>query len=356
MNTIYRTTKIILTISILFFFAAETINAYPSGISGATKKSGNSGCGCHGSSYFNTTVSVIIDGPDTLYVNQTGTYTVTVSGGPNTKAGVDIAASNDNLVPVSTYLKVLNSELTHTSAVNYVSGQVVFEFSYTAPDTALPQIIYATGSSRKYWNWAENKPIVVLPVTPVELISFNGSVFNNSVVLNWKTGTETNNKGFMVERKLNEEWQNISFIPGKGTTSKPNEYNFTDNNIAQDFAGNVRYRLNQVDYNGANHYSNVIELSVSSPDKFELLQNYPNPFNPSTIIEYNLTNNGNKSMPVTLKIYDVLGNELITLVDTYQSAGTHKVEFNGNGLSSGVYIYQLKSENLTLTKKMVLNK
>lgn len=356
MKNIYSSTGFILLTLILFTFSINTINALPNGISGATHKSGDAGCYCHGSNFFNTDVSVVIDGPDSLMINQTATYTVTVSGGPYTQAGVDIAASNDNLVPVSTYLHVLNNELTHNSPVSYTGGQVVFEFTYTAPDTALPQTLYATGSSRKYWNFAVDKPIVILGDVPVELVSFNASIVNSSVLLNWQTSTETNNKGFMIERKLNDEWQNISFLQGNGTTTETSQYNFTDNSVPQTYSGKISYRLNQIDFNGSNHYSNTIEIDYSTVSSFSLLQNYPNPFNPSTVIEYSIPDNSGKSVPVTLKIYDVLGNELMTLVNTSQVSGNYKVRFNGSGLSSGVYIYQLKYGNLSQTKKMVLNK
>lgn len=351
MKTPYKYTAFLFAILALFLFSSEVVNAYPGGISGATHKSGNSGCGCHGGSYFNTSVSVVIDGPDTLVVNQIATYTVTVSGGPYTQAGVDIAASNDNLVPVSTYLHVMNNELTHTSPVNYVSGQVVFEFTYTAPDTALPQMLYATGSSRKYWNWAVDKPVVIIPDVPVELVSFNASVINNQIILNWQTSTETNNRGFTLERKLNSGWQNVSFIQGNGTTTRTSQYNFVDNTVPQDYSGKINYRLNQIDYNGTNHYSNTIEINYTGLNSFALLQNYPNPFNPTTLISYNLPKNG----MVVLKVYDALGREVKTLVNGFQQAGTHSVSFDAFNLSSGIYYYKMEAENnFSSIKKMIL--
>jgi M6 family metalloprotease-like protein len=88
------------------------------------------------------------------------------------------------------------------------------------------------------------------------------------------------------------------------------------------------------------------------PGTFSLEQNYPNPFNPSTKIEFRIAELG----LVTLKVYDVLGNELMTLVNEQKQAGNYEFEFNASSLSSGVYFYQLKSGNLTQTKKMVLLK
>ena len=86
------------------------------------------------------------------------------------------------------------------------------------------------------------------------------------------------------------------------------------------------------------------------PSDFSLYQNYPNPFNPSTTISW--------QVPVgswqTFKIYDVLGNEVATLVDEYKPAGSYEVEWNASGLPSGIYFYQLKTENFIETKKMIL--
>ncbi len=99
------------------------------------------------------------------------------------------------------------------------------------------------------------------------------------------------------------------------------------------------------------------EVINSQPLRFELQQNYPNPFNPSTTIRFELPFSG----LVTLKIYDVLGNEIVKLVDEELVAGKHEVEFNSHSvevrnLSSGVYFYQLRAGDFVETKKMILLK
>ncbi|MCU0414615.1 MAG: 5'-nucleotidase C-terminal domain-containing protein [Ignavibacteriaceae bacterium] len=88
------------------------------------------------------------------------------------------------------------------------------------------------------------------------------------------------------------------------------------------------------------------------PEQFRLEQNYPNPFNPSTKISYQLT----VSSDVVLKVYDVLGNEVATLVDEYKPAGIYEIEFNASALTSGVYFYQLNAGDFVQTKKMILLK
>jgi len=88
------------------------------------------------------------------------------------------------------------------------------------------------------------------------------------------------------------------------------------------------------------------------PSSYALYQNYPNPFNPKTIISYQIP----ELSFITLKVYDVLGNEIATLVDKKLPAGEYEVDFNGIGLTSGIYIYQLKTGSFIQTKKMVLLK
>ena len=101
--------------------------------------------------------------------------------------------------------------------------------------------------------------------------------------------------------------------------------------------------------------TSVEHQSVSEviPQEFSLKQNYPNPFNPSTSITFDVA----ASNPVTIKIYNTLGQVVATLVDhRIYSPGTYKVEWNASMLSSGVYFYTLESNNIFVSKKMVLLK
>jgi hypothetical protein len=91
---------------------------------------------------------------------------------------------------------------------------------------------------------------------------------------------------------------------------------------------------------------------VSKPEKYNLQQNYPNPFNPETEIEYGIAEAGK----VTLKVYNLLGEEVSTLVNQEQEAGKYKVKFNGSGLASGTYLYRLNTNNYSYTKKMTFLK
>ena len=100
---------------------------------------------------------------------------------------------------------------------------------------------------------------------------------------------------------------------------------------------------------------NITAVKESTPavtTSYKLNQNYPNPFNPSTIISYSVPNQSK----VTLKVYNILGSEVATLVDETKPAGNYNVTFNAARLSSGVYFYQLKAGNFVSTKKLMLLK
>jgi hypothetical protein len=95
-----------------------------------------------------------------------------------------------------------------------------------------------------------------------------------------------------------------------------------------------------------------VSASNNLPIKYSLEQNHPNPFNPTTTINYSLPSEGN----VTLKIYDIQGNEVITLVNETKVAGYYNVVFNASNLSSGLYFYSIRSGDFLSTKKMLLLK
>ena len=209
--------------------------------------------------------------------------------------------------------------------------------------------------------------IVVYTAVPVELISFTGKVDGSKVVLEWKTATEINNYGFELERSLTpplskgegvSEWAKIGFVNGNGTTEEIKLYSFVDKNLKQ---GQYLYRLKQINMDGSYKYSNEVEVQIQ-PGKYSLEQNYPNPFNPSTKITYSIpavgTSVGTSLMKflqfVQLKVYDVLGNEVATLVEEYREAGRYEITFNASDLASGMYLYILKAGDFVETKKMIL--
>ncbi len=186
---------------------------------------------------------------------------------------------------------------------------------------------------------------------PVELTSFKAIKMNNTVSLFWKTETETNNYGFEVEKRIiNSEWSSIGFIKGSGTTFLPTHYDFLDNNSLR---GKLFYRLKQIDHDGIFKYSQTIEVDINSvPVKYYLSQNYPNPFNPSTTVAFDLPMDGF----VSIKVFDMLGREITTLVNEERSAGSYSVAWNATHFASGLYVVRMTAGNFTKTIKMALMK
>jgi hypothetical protein len=187
-------------------------------------------------------------------------------------------------------------------------------------------------------------------IVPVELTSFVATVFAKSVILTWSTATETNNKGFEVERKsANTEWAKIGFVSGFGTTTETKQYTYSDNNLP---VGKYSYRLKQIDFDGTYDYSKVQQVEVLAPSEFALAQNYPNPFNPTTKINYSVPFDSE----VTISIYSVTGELVKELVNDFVAAGSYSVDFNGSDLASGMYIYRMVAGDFVQTQKMMLMK
>mgnify|MGYP001171514090 FL=1 len=196
---------------------------------------------------------------------------------------------------------------------------------------------------------------------PVQLVSFNATVDNNTVQLKWSTATETNNLGFEIQKLSNgENWTKLGYVNGKGTSTFFSNYNFTDftpNN------GENLYRLIQNDYQGDNTVYGPITVNYTPVFSYNLEQNYPNPFNPVTTIKYSIPVEGF----VNLKVFDALGNEISEEVNEIKSAGNYEIVFNGyninKNIASGIYFYRLTvneiNTNKTVyikTKQMVLIK
>jgi hypothetical protein len=194
----------------------------------------------------------------------------------------------------------------------------------------------------------------IIPL-PVELTSFSALVIGKDVKLSWNTATEINNYGFEIERmsivkgQTSDEWQKIGFVNGNGNSNSPKSYSFMDDKVT---TGKYSYRLKQIDNDGQYEYSKTIEVDLNGVKEFELSQNYPNPFNPSTTIRFNLREAEN----VKLTLYNILGQEIKSLLNEFKEAGVHSVNFNASELNSGIYIYKIESGLFIQTRKMTLVK
>ena len=244
------------------------------------------------------------------------------------------------------------------------------------PDTSYPNIVTATMANHFCAVEINKDTLKLRAITPdgeiidsfsvvhtsvgVEFTVFSAKYNNNnSVLLSWQTSTETNNRGFEIHRSINKRnWVIISFKEGNGTTTKEHNYTYSDN-VSSLISDKLFYRLKQVDFNGNNKYSGIVEVSVSIPKEFSLSQNYPNPFNPTTTISWQSPVSGWH----TLKVYDSLGKVVATLVNEYKPAGKYEVVFDGSNLPSGTYIYKLtavpkgmQAGIFTAVKKLILLK
>jgi hypothetical protein len=279
--------------------------------------------------------------------------------------------------PLNAFVTILNHDTLNsgirTDSLNGNYHRMLAEGTYTivfSSPNHFPDTISGVTVNNFQTTWLNVELVPEDPV-PVELVSFTAEVFKNDVVLKWQTATEINNAGFEVERCRSisnfefriSNFEQIGFVEGEGTTAEIQNYYWKDCNL---IPGKYFYRLKQIDYNGIFEYSEMAEAEVDPPFEISLEQNYPNPFNPTTNIIFRIAERDF----VSLKVYDVLGNEVTTLVNKELSPGEYQVEFNTTsysgevlnlpagrqGLPSGVYFYQLRVSDLLQSKKMLLLK
>ena len=193
-------------------------------------------------------------------------------------------------------------------------------------------------------------------LNPVELNSFAAQTNGTIITLKWATATETENLGFHVYRNTSEKGDYVQItkemILGAGSSGEAHSYSYIDREVK---TGNTYYyKLADVDFNGNINFHGPISVTIESlPANYSLAQCYPNPFNPETAINFSLE----KAGKVSLKIYNLQGQLVRTLVDEEKPAGSYSVMWNGTtyqGLkvSSGTYIYTLKVNGFENTKKM----
>jgi hypothetical protein len=210
---------------------------------------------------------------------------------------------------------------THTVGQQNESGNAGIMYRRAIPTVIVPGPLFSISSVAIAYGPYNN-------VLPVELASFTASVNRSDVTLNWSTTSETNNSGFDIERsdvrgQTSNVWSKIGNVNGNGSSSVGHSYDFTDKNLT---SGKYSFRLKQIDYNGNFEYFNLgNEVNVGIPARYDLSQNYPNPFNPTTRINYELPLDGK----VSIKIFDISGREVATLVNEVKTAGYYSVNFNG---------------------------
>ena len=251
---------------------------------------------------------------------------------------------NTNASGISPDVQVIGTNtgiITATASMLFSQGRILHSTTLNKQSLTIAYPVYGMMETTSDWG-----------ALPVELSAFNASVNGRNVDLNWTTSSEINNSGFNIERKLIgvSEWNTIGNVVGNGTSNNSHNYTFTDRNVVN---GKYSYRLKQIDFNGNYEYHNLnSEVELGAPTKFSLYQNYPNPFNPTTKINYDLVKDGN----VSLKIYNMSGKEIATLVNGFNTSGYHSVTFDATGISSGIYYYKLESNGVSKVMKMALIK
>lgn len=177
---------------------------------------------------------------------------------------------------------------------------------------------------------------------PVELVSFTAAAHGSAITLTWSTASETNNRGFEIQRKQsgyhNTGWLAVGFVSGAGSTAEPQNYSFSDD--LGNFTGAVYYRLKQIDYDGKSSLSNESSVLLESADKqYIIVQNYPNPFNPSTTIRFAIP----VMAQVTVMITDILGSEASVFRMGELSPGGHELQWDATSFAAGIYYLRVKA-------------
>jgi len=203
---------------------------------------------------------------------------------------------------------------------------------------------------------------------PVELAEFTADEGANGVELYWRTESEIENLGFLLDRRTEStDWTEIASyktngsLMGQGSTSSATDYEYLDNLVL--VGKEYEYRLADIDYDGVKTYHATRTVTVEQAplsniiEQFTVLPAYPNPFNPNTTITYGLDNESN----VTLEIYDISGKLISTLINTKQTQGWHSVKWygtnaHGEQVPAGIYLSKVTSGRDVKTTKLMLLK
>lgn len=358
---------VLCALNLSFISSVETY-ATSTGISGRTFKPGSTpGCGgCHGSQ--STGTSVTISGVATVAVSSVNAFTVNLSGSSGSNSGIDIAVFRGSLSlsPSSSFLKVLNNELTHTQAR---PSPASFQFNYTAPTTAGSDTMYATGkggASSNSWNHASKFVITVVaaPAAPVLVSPLDGATgVSTQPTMTWNAVSGATS--YRLQVSTNSSFTTTVFddasITGTSRQVTPplaNGSMFFWRVGATNIAGTTLSSSR----NFTTSLTDVHEIP-GVPIGFSLGQNYPNPFNPSTTISYAVS----KEARVSVKIYSVAGEAVVTLVQGERSVGYYELSWDGRNesgmrVASGVYLTRMvaepadRSEGVALARRIIFLK
>lgn len=190
----------------------------------------------------------------------------------------------------------------------------------------------------------EGIPFSILPVT---ITQFSGAVKNNNAILQWETATETNNKGFDIERSLDgKTFTKVGFVQGNGTTTLKKSYTYTDFKVNELNKSIVFYRLRQVDNDGKYHHSKTIPLSITKIVNWAV---YPNPANSQTAIQLSLEN----AAHVQVQIVNSQGQIVKSINKGFLQEGSYTIPLAMQDLANGVYMVKLLAGEDIFTTKLI---
>ena len=197
---------------------------------------------------------------------------------------------------------------------------------------------------------------------PVELVDLEAEAKGPAVVLRWRTASETNNAAFRVQRAGGaqeslhrggatggEGWHTVGEVEGAGTTTRPQSYRFEDDTLPF-AADSVAYRLKQIDTDGSTSYSETVTVARPAT-KIDLRGAAPNPVRERVTVRYVLPDE--RPRAVTLRLYDVLGRRVRTIVDA-RRAGRQTAVLDATGLSAGLYLLRLRVGDVHRTQKVTV--
>ncbi|MEO7310852.1 MAG: T9SS type A sorting domain-containing protein [Chitinophagaceae bacterium] len=255
-------------------------------------------------------------------------------------------ASNSNVLFCGTDIGVFVSTDAGGSWSSFSAGLPVVPVFDIAVHPVTKNLRIAT-HGRGFWESTDN-------ALPVDLTSFTATPKpGGKVYLQWYTATETNNKGFDVERAVVNgtgvlAWKKIGFVNGSGTSTSAHRYYFDDEPIG---GRKFIYRLKQFDFDNRSKFSEERQVQIGSFD-FALFPVYPNPVSKTATIRYQV----NEDVKVRLSLYQADGKMVKQLVNESKDAGIYQVEFDVTNLPAGNYYYKIEAGNLFDTKRMVIQK
>jgi hypothetical protein len=215
------------------------------------------------------------------------------------------------------------------------------------PNAENPKQVCATGQS----SFSQFAVTAKKSELPVELAQFEAQTDEGTVVLSWKTASETNNAGFEVQHRAAEQeaWGKVGSVEGAGTTDQPQSYRFS---VEADLSsGTHHFRLRQVDIDGTAHLSDVVTVDLQMQQPVRLTAPAPNPVSGRATLSFAVKT----SVETTLRLYNVLGQQVATLYRGTPAAGeSQTVDLSAGNLSSGAYFLRLQAGERSQTQRLTI--